>query len=423
MTCHDGFTLYDLVAYDRKHNEANGHGNHDGAATTGRGTAGGRATTTCPTRSVALRHRQLRNAWCLLAMAHGVPMVAHGRRVRAHPGRQQQRLQPGQRDVVVRLGAGRLASPTSSGSWASCWRCGNAIRSSPSRVVGRRGAVLRRRRRAPTSVRASRSLAWSVGDLYVIANAWWEPLGVPASSDPARGGASSTRRCSRPTTSSTDDDAVPVGQSYDVGPARSSSSSAAERSLIRVFRALGGFAAGRPRRRHSGGPGCARLAGWATSYTHGHHESVLRSHTWRTAENSAGYLLGSSARRARPARRRVRAGHDHDRPRRPGGARAGARGRTPRPRSSTRLGRPATSGSSSPSPTPTPSGLPDGSFDVVHAHQVLQHLTDPVAALRRVAPGAATRRPAAPSATATTPGSSGRRPSPVSTGGWRCTTS
>ncbi|MET0459349.1 MAG: class I SAM-dependent methyltransferase, partial [Ilumatobacteraceae bacterium] len=27
------------------------------------------------------------------------------------------------------------------------------------------------------------------------------------------------------------------------------------------------------------------------TYTHGHHESVLRSHTWRTAENSAGYLL------------------------------------------------------------------------------------------------------------------------------------
>ena len=26
-------------------------------------------------------------------------------------------------------------------------------------------------------------------------------------------------------------------------------------------------------------------------YTHGHHESVLRSHSWRTAQNSAGYLL------------------------------------------------------------------------------------------------------------------------------------
>lgn len=29
-------------------------------------------------------------------------------------------------------------------------------------------------------------------------------------------------------------------------------------------------------------------------YTHGHHEAVLRSHTWRTAENSAGYLLAAS---------------------------------------------------------------------------------------------------------------------------------
>jgi len=29
------------------------------------------------------------------------------------------------------------------------------------------------------------------------------------------------------------------------------------------------------------------------TYTHGHHESVLRSHTWRTAQNSAAYLLGS----------------------------------------------------------------------------------------------------------------------------------
>jgi hypothetical protein len=29
------------------------------------------------------------------------------------------------------------------------------------------------------------------------------------------------------------------------------------------------------------------------TYTHGHHESVLRSHEWRTADNSAGYLLSS----------------------------------------------------------------------------------------------------------------------------------
>ena len=46
-------------------------------------------------------------------------------------------------------------------------------------------------------------------------------------------------------------------------------------------------------------------------YTHGHHESVLRSHVWRTAENSAAYLLPHLALGARPARRRLRAGHHH----------------------------------------------------------------------------------------------------------------
>src|SRR5919106_1649585 len=35
----------------------------------------------------------------------------------------------------------------------------------------------------------------------------------------------------------------------------------------------------------------AKEPGMNNVYTHGHHESVLRSHTWRTAENSAGYLL------------------------------------------------------------------------------------------------------------------------------------
>src|SRR3990170_3906725 len=35
----------------------------------------------------------------------------------------------------------------------------------------------------------------------------------------------------------------------------------------------------------------AKEPGMNNVYTHGHHESVLRSHSWRTAENSAGYLL------------------------------------------------------------------------------------------------------------------------------------
>ena len=37
----------------------------------------------------------------------------------------------------------------------------------------------------------------------------------------------------------------------------------------------------------------APMGSMGDTYTHGHHEAVLRSHTWRTAENSAGYLLNS----------------------------------------------------------------------------------------------------------------------------------
>lgn len=122
-------------------------------------------------------------------------------------------------------------------------------------------------------------------------------------------------------------------------------------------------------------------------YTHGHHESVLRSHTWRTAANSAAYLLGSLKPHMRildigcgpgtitaDLAELVPDGHvtgvDHA----PGildQARATAAGR----------------------------GLtnvdfavadvhaleyPDDSFCVVHAHQVLQHVGDPVQALREM---------------------------------------
>jgi cyclopropane fatty-acyl-phospholipid synthase-like methyltransferase len=121
------------------------------------------------------------------------------------------------------------------------------------------------------------------------------------------------------------------------------------------------------------------------TYTHGHHDSVLRSHRWRTAENSAAYLLPH----LRPGMTlldvgcgpgtltcdladRVAPGHvlavdvsaevvDEAR------ATAAQRG----------------------TPNVTFEALDfrelDGTFDVVHAHQVLQHLSDPVGALRRMA--------------------------------------
>ena len=123
------------------------------------------------------------------------------------------------------------------------------------------------------------------------------------------------------------------------------------------------------------------------TYTHGHAEPVLQSHRWRTAENSAAYLLPS-----------LRLGLDLldvgcgpgtitvDLAARVAPGRVVGLDVSPEPLDEARR-------------TAERDGVavsfevgdvyalktPDDSFDVVHAHQVLQHLTDPVAALREMA--------------------------------------
>lgn len=130
-------------------------------------------------------------------------------------------------------------------------------------------------------------------------------------------------------------------------------------------------------------------------YTHGHHDSVLRSHRWRTVDNSAAYLIPylrpgqrvldvgcgpgtitlDLARRVAPG---GVVGIDND-PAPLGEARAQARHH----------------GTSNVRfmvadvyhldfSTVEPSGRSDDTFDIVHAHQVLQHLSEPVAALREM---------------------------------------
>ncbi|KAJ7292686.1 UbiE family methyltransferase [Mycena rebaudengoi] len=122
-------------------------------------------------------------------------------------------------------------------------------------------------------------------------------------------------------------------------------------------------------------------------YTHGHHESVLRSHTWRTADNSAAYLLSSLERNM----------HILDVGCGPGTITADLAKRVPdghvtgidAAKEILQQARDTAVAKGVDNITFTVGDVlaldyPDDSFDVVHAHQVLQHVSNPVAALREM---------------------------------------
>jgi glycogen operon protein len=81
VTCHDGFTLNDLVSYDAKHNEANGEDNHDGINDNLSWNCGVEGETD-DAAVEALRSRQIRNFAAILLLAQGVPMVFAGDEIR-----------------------------------------------------------------------------------------------------------------------------------------------------------------------------------------------------------------------------------------------------------------------------------------------------------------------------------------------------
>jgi glycogen operon protein len=77
VTCHDGFTLHDLVSYDHKHNQANGEQNRDGHNENLSWNCGAEGVTDDPA-IVELRNRQARNFIAILMLSQGVPMLLFG---------------------------------------------------------------------------------------------------------------------------------------------------------------------------------------------------------------------------------------------------------------------------------------------------------------------------------------------------------
>ena len=176
LTAHDGFTMYDLVAYDHRHNEANGWDNTDGHHHNRSWNCGWEGDVDVPDDVMVLRRRQLRNAVCLLLLSHGVPMfVAGDEFARTQGGNNNAYNQDNEtswldwdgraaewgdhqrfvRDVLaVRAAHPVLWDPERWGSRLATY--------------GTKGD--------PDLGHESRSIAWAVDGLYVMANRWWEPL-------------------------------------------------------------------------------------------------------------------------------------------------------------------------------------------------------------------------------------------------------
>ena len=77
VTCHDGFTLLDLVSYSEKHNEANGEDNRDGEPHNRSWNCGAEGETDDP-QILSIRRRQRRNFMATLLLSQGVPMILAG---------------------------------------------------------------------------------------------------------------------------------------------------------------------------------------------------------------------------------------------------------------------------------------------------------------------------------------------------------
>ena len=187
VTCHDGFTLNDLVSYDRKHNEANGESNLDGSDLNESWNCGVEGPTDDPAIE-RVRERQVKNFLVLDLLSLGVPMLLMGDEVR--------RTQGGNNNAYCQAG------PTSWFDWSGIERHADTLRFT-------KGLIRMRRRLAMLldvpdetnllDLLANASLEWSgvtvggpdlsetsrsvavtlraaSGALHLVFNAYWDPL-------------------------------------------------------------------------------------------------------------------------------------------------------------------------------------------------------------------------------------------------------
>jgi glycogen operon protein len=205
VTCHDGFTLNDLVSYDAKHNEANGENNSDGADDNHSWNCGVEG----PTDDAAverLRNRQVKNFLTVTMLSLGIPMIPMGDEVR--------RSQSGNNNAYCQDNEISWFDWTLVERHADILRFVtllNARRTLRPQVHERQrislNQLIRQARKTWHGVRVgepdwshdSHSLAFEVElrqeklRLYLILNAYWEPLSfeLPPVPDP---GAASWRR-------------------------------------------------------------------------------------------------------------------------------------------------------------------------------------------------------------------------------------
>jgi len=170
ITAHDGFTLYDLVSYERKHNIANGWGGQDGTDDNKSWNCGWEGDDMPPDIAAdvrRLRMQQMKNAMVLLVMSAGVPMIVAGDEF-----------------AQTQSGNNNPYNQDNATTWLDWSRAPQFLELTDfvRALIGLRRArgdgpvILHGVDDEPDLSDASHSLAWQRGDLYIMANAWWNPL-------------------------------------------------------------------------------------------------------------------------------------------------------------------------------------------------------------------------------------------------------